>query len=90
MLPFGERTDEMMTAKEKAQELQRRLVDCCVKFIEETGDIDIDMVTFRADSLQESAQFGSWHPATDSYIGIYGIDEDEDGGKLYGLRAESM
>ena len=80
----------MMDAKEKAAELQRRLVDCCVNFIIDSGDIDIDMVTFRADNLQESAQFGSWHPATDSYIGIYGVDEDDDGTKSYGLRAENI
>ena len=80
----------MMDAKEKAKELQRRLVDCCLKFIIETADIDTDMVEFRADCLQESAMLGSWHPSTDSYLGIYGVDEDKDGTKSYKLRAESM
>lgn len=80
----------MMDAQEKARELQKRLVDCCVKFINETGDIDIDMVKFTADSLQDSAQFGEWHPSTDSCLEIYGIDQDNNGSVSYGLRATSM
>ena len=90
MFPLGERFDEMMDAKEKAKELQIRLIECCIKFLTETGDIDIDMVEFRADGLQESVMFGGWHPFTDSYLGIYGVDEDKDGTKSYKLRAESM
>ena len=35
-------------------------------------------VEFRADSLQTSADFGHWHPSTDSYLGIYGIQKDAD------------
>ena len=51
-----------------ARELQDRLVQCCLDFINDKG-IDaskIDRVIFTADSLQESAKYGSWQACTDS------------------------
>lgn len=51
-----------------ARELQDRLVQCCLDFINEKG-VDaskIDRVMFTADCLQESAKYGSWQACTDS------------------------
>ena len=49
-----------------ARELQNRLVQCCIDYIKETGDTNIDQVIFTADALQESSKYGSWQPCTDS------------------------
>ena len=49
-----------------ASELQHRLVQCCLDFINETGNTEIWRVDFTADCLQESAKYGKWCPCTDS------------------------
>lgn len=65
------------TTKDDALELQTRLINTIIDFIKEKDLTDIYEVEFRADSLQISADFGHWHPSTDSYLGIYGIQKDE-------------
>lgn len=60
-----------------ARELQERLVQCCIDFINETGDKTIERVCFTADALQESAKHGFWQPCTDSTCDTEGW---EDGG----------
>ena len=59
---------------EKAKKLQERLVQCCIDYIRETGDTEIEEVDFRADSLQESAKKGTWQPCTDSLIEMNTFD----------------
>lgn len=49
-----------------AKELQERLVQCCIDYIKETGDTNIDRVIFTVDALQESSKYGSWQACTDS------------------------
>lgn len=49
-----------------ARELQERLVQCCIDYINEIDNKDIDRVIFSADCLQESAKAGYWQPCTDS------------------------
>ena len=49
-----------------AKELQVRLVQCCIEYIKETGDTNIDRVIFTVDALQESSKYGSWQACTDS------------------------
>ena len=42
---------------------------------------DVDVVAFSADSLQESARFNEWTPATDSFLTLEGMEKSEkDGG----------
>lgn len=59
-----------------AFELQKRLVQTCIDFINEHKNDEqvneIQLVEFNADCLQESAKYGEWHPSTDSYCGMYG------------------
>jgi len=47
-------------------ELHERLVQTCLDFINEKGLGDVEEISFRADSLQPSADCGSWQPCTDS------------------------
>jgi len=53
-------------ANKLARELQDRLVQCCLDFINEKGNTDIWRVNFTADCLQESAKHGKWCACTDS------------------------
>jgi hypothetical protein len=59
-----------------ALKLQERLVQTCIDFINEYKDDEqvkeIQMVEFRANSLQESAKHGEWQPCTDSYCALTG------------------
>lgn len=54
--------------------LQERLVQCCIDFINETGNKDIWRVSFTADCLQESAKEGKWTSYTDSTCEVEGND----------------
>lgn len=58
-----------------AYELQKRLIQCCIDFIQETENTEIDEVLFNVDNLQVSAEHGSWHPGTDSACTINGYNE---------------
>ena len=61
-----------------ASELSHRLVQCCLDYINETGDTNIYRVNFTADCLQESAKQGKWCPCTDAACDV----EDEKGNTI--------
>jgi hypothetical protein len=62
-----------LTKDEHIKELQERLVQTCIDFINEKGLTDIYAVNFRADDLAFSAKYGEWTPTTDAYIKVEGI-----------------
>ncbi len=69
----------MKTTTKDIRELQERLVQTCIDFINEKGVDDIWGVEFNADDLQSSAKVGKWVPFTDSYLCLEGItDGDKD------------
>lgn len=80
----GEELDEMQNKQithEQVRQLHDILVQTCIDFINEEGLKDVDVVTFSADSLQESARFNEWTPATDSFLTLEGMEKSEkDGG----------
>lgn len=66
-----------------AFELQKRLVQTCIDFINENMLVHEDVkkiyqVEFSADCLQESAEHGEWHPCTDSYCALNAVDTVND------------
>lgn len=75
-----------VTTKDQLSELQDILVQVCINYININGLTDIDEITFTADSLQHSAHFGKWVPATDSYIRAVGYEEVDDGKINYYVR----
>ena len=75
-----------VTSNEHLSELQDILVQVCINYINENKLTDIDEISFSADSLQCSARFGEWVPATDSYIRAVGYEETNDGKNNYGVR----
>ena len=58
-----------------AYELQKRLIQCCIDFVQEIGDNEIDEVIFNVDNLQVSVEHSGWHPGTDSACTINGYNE---------------
>lgn len=75
-----------VTTEDQLSELQDILVQVCINYININGLTDIDEITFSADSLQRSAHFGKWVPATDSYIRAVGYEEINDGKNNYCVR----
>ena len=80
----GEELDEMQNKQithDQVRQLHDILVQTCIDFINEEGLKDVDVVAFSADSLQESARFNEWTPATDSFLTLEGVEKSEkDGG----------
>ena len=66
-----------ISTHDDACELQKRMVQLCIDFINERNLTDIDEVNFGADGLQSSAKFGEWSPSTDSSLSLVGIQEEE-------------
>lgn len=75
-----------VTTEDQLSELQDILVQVCINYININGLTDIDEIAFSADSLQRSAHFGKWVPATDSYIRAVGYEEINDGKNNYCVR----
>ena len=75
-----------VTTEDQLSELQDILVQVCINYININGLTDIDEITFSADSLQRSARFGKWVPATDSYIRAVGYEKINDGKNNYSIR----
>ena len=72
-IPDGkEKMDE-----ETVKELHEVLVQTVLDFINEKGLKNVWSVSFSADSLQESAEFGTWCPATDSFLNVEGLETEE-------------
>lgn len=65
------------TSIENVKELQEKMVQLCLDYMIEHNLNDIDEISFSADMLQESKEYGEWTPATDSYISVIGFQEDE-------------
>jgi hypothetical protein len=62
-----------ITTIEYIKELQELLVQTCIDYINKNGLTDLYGVHFNADSLNESAKWGSWQSCTDSYIKVEGL-----------------
>lgn len=67
-----------ISTNQDAYELQQRIVQLCIDFIKERNLTDIYEVTFNADNLNESALYGEWTPATDSYLSLIGSQQEDD------------
>ena len=62
------------TVCKPARELQNRLVQCCLDYIQETHNQEIQRVVFTVDMLQESAKYGFWQICSDSTCELEGLD----------------
>ena len=65
---FEKKESKNKTTDVLIAQLQDRLIQCCIDFINENNLGDLERVDFTADGLQISSEFGKWSPATDSFI----------------------
>lgn len=65
------------TTKKEMSELLEILVQECINFINERGLKDVDVISFSADSLQTSAKYDKWVPATDASIYMLGWQKEK-------------
>ena len=65
---FEKKESKNKTTDVLIAQLQDRLIQCCIDFINENNLGDLERVDFTADGLQISSEFGEWSPATDSFI----------------------
>lgn len=71
-IPYRE---DMAIDRENVVELHNLLVQTVIDYINSHKDkmANLDAIYFNADALQESAKYGEWTCATDSYIRLEGI-----------------
>ena len=62
---------------ETMNELHNILVQTVIDFINERGLKNVDGISFSADGLLESAEYGQWTCATDSFLTLEGVGEVE-------------
>ena len=65
---FEKKESKNKTTDVLIAQLQDRLIQCCIDFINENNLGDLERVDFTADGLQISSEFGEWSPATNSFI----------------------
>lgn len=66
-----------ITTEENLYELQENIVDTVISFCYEKKLTDIDTISFRIDSIQESTGHGYWTAGTDSSLTAYGWENGE-------------
>jgi len=76
------------TTKENVKELQEQMVQLCIDYLNANNLDDVEEVQFTADMLQVSKKHGKWSSATDSFIEVYGFQDDENGIKVRKLVGE--
>lgn len=69
--------EEHKMSDEDLEQLHVLLVQTAIDFIKEKKLENVWGVSFSADSLQSSAEYGEWCPETDSHIRVEGIKEEE-------------
>ena len=57
-------------------ELQDTLMKITIDFCKERNLTDIDCISFGADGLQDSIEYGEWTPSTDSSLIAYGYQDN--------------
>lgn len=58
--------------EEKLNELHNKLMETVINFFKENGlPEDSFKISFDADGIKHSVEFGSWHPGTDSGLTLW-------------------
>ena len=60
-----------------AKDLLNILVDATIDFLKERKLDDVYEVSFSADGLYDSVEFGEWTPSTDALISFVGLQKDK-------------
>ena len=71
-----EKYESPITTSDDLSELQDALMKTTVDFCKERNLTDIDCISFGADGLKHSIEYGEWAPCTDSSLTAYGYQDD--------------
>lgn len=69
--------------QEQLSEMHNLLVQTVIDYLRTNNITNVDEVTFSADGLQTSIEYGAWTPATDSGLRLYGYEDGKN--KLVGF-----
>ena len=69
----GDEYPDTITTHENVMELQDILIKTVIDYVEKNGLKDIYALNFHIDSLQDSVEFGEWHPGSDSSLCVEGL-----------------
>lgn len=69
-----EQNTETQLPREKVTELHNLLVNTVVNFLKENNLTQVDELSFGADGLMSSIEFGKWTPGTDSNLSLYSVE----------------
>lgn len=80
-----EKYKDAITTSENINELHHILVQTCLDYMRKHNLTDIDEIHFSADGLSSSYKYGEWTPATDSYLGVVGLQIEENDNSKFNL-----
>lgn len=72
-----EKFESPITTMEDMSDLQNELMNTAIRFCRERNLTDIDRLSFGADGIQDSVEYGEWTPATDSSLVAHGYENDK-------------
>ena len=72
-----EKFESPITTMEDLSDLQNELMSTAIRFCRERNLTDIDILSFGADGIQDSVEYGEWTPATDSSLVAHGYENDK-------------
>lgn len=72
-----EKFESPITTMEDLSDLQNELMSTAIRFCRERNLTDIDRLSFGADGIQDSVEYGEWTPSTDSSLVALGYENDK-------------
>lgn len=72
-----EKFESPITTMEDLSDLQNELMSTAIRFCRERNLTDIDILSFGADGIQDSVEYGEWTPSTDSSLVAHGYENDK-------------
>ena len=58
-------------------DLQKELMNTAIRFCKERNLTDIDSLSFGADGIQDSVEYGKWTASTDSSLVAHGYENNK-------------
>ena len=72
-----EKFESPITSMEDLLDLQKELMNTAICFCKERNLTDIDSLSFGADGIQDSIEYGEWTASTDSSLVAHGYENNK-------------
>lgn len=72
-----EKFESPITSMEDLLDLQKELMNTAIRFCKERNLTDIDSLSFGADGIQDSVEYGEWTASTDSSLVAHGYENNK-------------